>query len=192
MKPIRVTPPVDLPVTIDEVRAQARIDYADDDVLLDGMISSAIDLLDGYGGLLGRAIMAQTWRVPVARWFTELTLPMPDVREVDVTYQDADGVTQIAPAEWFETTEEHCGPVVRRRKAFTAPALYDDATYPISVTWTAGADGPSGVDRRIKLAIVMLVTHWDAHRAATTEERQAASIPWGVDVLIGPLRWRSI
>ncbi|MBC22285.1 MAG: hypothetical protein CMJ32_00005 [Phycisphaerae bacterium] len=191
MKPIRVIPPVELPVTVDDVRAQARIDYADDDVLLDGMISSAVELLDGYGGLLGRAIMAQTWRVPVEKWFTELVLPMPAVRDVSVTYQDAEGATQTAPSEWFEVTEEHRGPVVRRRKAFTDPALYDDAAYPISVTWTAGAEGPSSVDRRVKLAITMLVSHWDMNRAVTAEER-LTQVPWGIDALIAPLRWRSV
>lgn len=42
-------------------------------------------------------------------------------------------------------------------------------------------------DRRIN----MLITHLDASRPATTEERQA-QVRWGVDVLIAPPRWRSV
>ncbi len=39
--------------------------------------------------------------------------------------------------------------------------------------------------------ITMLISHWDASRATTTEERQA-QVRWGVDVLIAPLQWRSL
>ena len=191
MKPIRVTPPFDLPVTIGEVRAQARIDYADEDAVLEGMIRAAVALLDGYGGLLGRAIMEQTWRLPVCTLPRGLRLPMPDVRDVVVSYRDTAGAGQTLAATDFEVIEEHLGPTLYPRDAFTAPNVWADQRYPIDVTFTAGADDPADVDQRIKLAIVMLVTHWDANRAATTEERQS-QVPWGVDELIAPLRWRSL
>lgn len=191
MKPIRVTAPAALPVTLAEVKAQARIWHTDDDTVLDGYIAAAVALLDGYGGLLGRAIMAQTWRQPFGGWWGTFTLPMPDVRDVAVTYTDADGVTQTVAPTLYEVIETHTGPVVRFLSGFGAPTFKADMAQPVSVTFTAGAALPADVDQRIKKAIGMLVMHWDLHGGVTTDARESA-VPWGVDAMIGSLRWRSL
>lgn len=191
MKPIRVTAPAALPVTLAEVKAQARIWHTDDDAVLEGYIAAAVALLDGYGGLLGRAIMAQTWRQPFGGWWGTFALPMPDVRDVAVTYTDADGVTQTVAPTLYEVIETHTGPVVRFLSGFGAPTLKADMAQPVSVTFTAGATLPADVDQRIKKAIGMLVMHWDLHGGVTTDARESA-VPWGFDAMIGSLRWRPI
>lgn len=189
MKPIRVTAPALEPVTLAEVKAHARIDHTDDDALLAGLISGAVSELDGYGGLLGRAIMEQTWRQPFAGWSRVLCLPMPDARAVAVTYVDQDGAEQTVDPGLYEVVETHTGSVVRFLTAFSAPSLKTDIMQPVNVIFTAGAAVAADVDQRIKVAIAIMVTHRDAHRGVTTDAREA-EVPWGVEQMIAPLRWR--
>lgn len=94
---ILVTPPVGPVVSLDDLRDQVNADPNDRsvDALIMSMESEAVAYLDGWGGVLGRAIKAQTWRAEVGSWGTYV-LPLPDVSAVAVTYLDADGAEQPA------------------------------------------------------------------------------------------------
>lgn len=95
MTPILVSAPSDL-VTLDEVKAHLRVDHDDDDPMIGQHILAAIGYLDGYRGILGRAMKSQVWR----ETFTgsgPYRLSMPDVGEVTVTADDVvvDGVLTV-------------------------------------------------------------------------------------------------
>lgn len=191
MKPVQVTPPAAEPVTLADVKAHARIDHDDDDQTLQTFISAAIRELDGYEGLLGRAIMEQTWRQPFRAWSRTLRLPMPGARSVSVTYVDQDGDEQTVDPALYEVVEGYTGSMVRLLTGFTAPSVKTDILQPISVTFTCGAESADDVDERIKLAIAIIATHRDHHRSVTTDAREAL-VPMGVSQLIAPLRWRTV
>lgn len=184
MKPIPVTPPAVEPVTLGEVKEHARIEHNDDDASLARNIKTAVQDLDGYGGILGRAIMEQTWRQPFRAWARTFYLPMPDARDVSIAYIDQDGNEQTVDPALFEVVEGHTGSMVRLLTGFTAPSLKTDILQPINVTFTCGATSPSDVDSRIKSAIAIIATHRDHDRLG--EE----GMPAGVLSLIAPLRWR--
>lgn len=189
MKPIRVTAPTVNPVTLPDVKGQARIFHADDDIELQAMVASAVSLLDGYGGILGRAIMAQKWMQPFAGWSGILRLPMPEVRDVEVKYTDQNGTEQTVSPSDYEVIEGHTGPVVHFLTTFSAPSLKTDILQPVRVTFTTGADQPHEVDARIKRAIAVMVTHWDEFRGVV-DHSQVREVPMGVVSMLAPLRWR--
>jgi uncharacterized phiE125 gp8 family phage protein len=92
------------PVTLDQARAHARSDAADDH-LVDLLIVAATASLDGPSGELGRALMAQTWRqsldgFPGTADPIELRLP-PTIAVDTITYRDPAGAWQtLAGSEW--------------------------------------------------------------------------------------------
>ena len=189
MKPIRVTAPTVEPVSLDDIKGQARIDHTDDDTELQRMISAAVALLDGYGGILGRAIMAQTWMQPFHGWSVIMRLPMPQVRDVVVTYTDQVGTEQTVSSSDYEVIEGHMGSCVHMLTSFNAPSLKTDIMQPVRVTFTAGATDSASVDARIKHAIAAMVTHWDHHRGVTADSREA-EVPMGINAMLAPLRSR--
>jgi uncharacterized phiE125 gp8 family phage protein len=59
--PRLVTPPATLPVTLAEAKAHLRVDHNDEDSLITSLIRAVTSHMDGYGGVLGRAIVTQAW-----------------------------------------------------------------------------------------------------------------------------------
>lgn len=62
LAPVRVTPPAEPPVSLEEAKAHLRVDFGDDDLYVAGLIEAATAHLDGWSGILGRALVTQTWR----------------------------------------------------------------------------------------------------------------------------------
>ena len=87
MTPYLVTPPASLPVTLAEMKAHLRVVHADDDADIAAKQAGAVAMLDGWGGILGRCIMPQTWAIDVTGPGPHL-LPFPDASDVTAT---ADG-----------------------------------------------------------------------------------------------------
>lgn len=79
-----VTPPVGPVASLSRLKQHLRIDTSIDDVQLEALEATTVALLDGPTGILGRAILPQTWR----QTFTgagPYRLAMPDVSDVEVT-----------------------------------------------------------------------------------------------------------
>lgn len=78
--PVRTTPPASPVVSVASLRAQLRMDPNDtsQDALLTDLEAEAVARLDGYRGLLGRGILAQTWQQEFTRAGV-YRLALPDV-----------------------------------------------------------------------------------------------------------------
>ena len=92
--PVLVTPPAD-PVGLVATAALRRavgLDESEthDDVLLEELRAQAVARLDGWSGLLGRAILPQTWVQDFPAWGT-LRLALPDVTEATTAAFDDAG-----------------------------------------------------------------------------------------------------
>lgn len=96
----RVSPPQALPIHLDELKDAARIDHTEHDAQLTAYLAEATDKLDGYSGLLGRALVEQTWRLKLPCWPQRVRLPLLPVLSVArVGYFDSLGVGKTF-AEW--------------------------------------------------------------------------------------------
>lgn len=94
----QITEPTEWPITLAEGKAHLRVDYTDDDDMIEELIKSATDYCDGPTGFLGRALIEQTWELVLDAFpddDEEIKIPMPPLIEVEsVKYDDAAGDEQ--------------------------------------------------------------------------------------------------
>jgi uncharacterized phiE125 gp8 family phage protein len=171
MTPVLVTPPADVPVSLAAAKAHLRVSHGDEDALIGGYLAAAVAYLDGWRGVLGRAIMAQTWRVAVTGAGPHV-LPMPDVTVVTAT---AAG-TAVAVI-----SEPTAGGL-----AVTLAAAAD----PAFITFTCAM--PQAQRELAAQVILLLVGHWYQNREAVVTGIISTELPLAADALIGALRWRAV
>jgi uncharacterized phiE125 gp8 family phage protein len=99
---IRITPPATLPVSVEELKSHSNIDNALHDARIADFLRTATAKLDGRDGLLGRALITQTWRLTLDCFPPAIALPLPPCQAVmQVSYLDAAGAPQtLAPGDY--------------------------------------------------------------------------------------------
>lgn len=171
LDPVRVEPPSGSVVTLEEVKLSCRVDHDDEDVLLAGMIASAVEHLDGWSGILRCGLLEQTWAESF-RYFYDLRIPLrlAPVREiVSITYVDPDGNPgTVDPSayrlhkfagEWYVALVSGASwPSVGSR---------DDAA---TITYSIGYGSAADVPGRIKSALLLMICHLYENRSATTAQ----------------------
>lgn len=168
--PVLITPPSAPPVWLDQVKAHLRIDAsaAEEDGLIEGYVDTATAALDGWSGLLGRALMPQVWRQDFEGWHREMRLPLAPVQSVDaVRYTDAGGAPQTF-AE-FDLVVDGIGPKLCLREA--GPQI--EAGSVIEVEFTAGYADATSVPAPIRTAIMAHVATLWHHRETVSDGRVA-------------------
>ncbi len=103
----RTVAPVDLPLTLDEVKDHIRWEStADDDAPIMLYLRAAVDQFDGASGMLNRAIVTQSWQLdfdgfPVSG--KAIKIPLPPLQSVtSVQYIDTDGATRTLAASEYK------------------------------------------------------------------------------------------
>ena len=189
-KPELVTAPANPLLLLDEVKEFLRIevDDTDEDVVLNTLIDSATAQLDGHRGMLGRALLTQTWKqcfddFPDRSW---IMLPVGPIQSVTSgAYIDQQGGNQQFDA--FHLVDWPLGPAIQLEDGATWPST---ATRPdaITVTWEAGfGDSASDVPAMIRTAALQLVAHLYAHREAVSEG-VSVPLPYGLEHIIATQR----
>lgn len=178
MDAIRTVAPVGYPVTLDEAKQHLRVDQNDDDALIEAFIAAATDHLDGPDGILGRAILPQTWR---EKW--DAFQPMFPLRFgpagaiVSMTYTDSSG----APQSIIDARLAASLGVWR-----VAPAL--------GGSWPSGSDvsieyaaGSADVPAPLKVAILLHVGSLYENRESISGKPMSV-VPLAYEMLIMPYR----
>lgn len=174
--PKLITPAVAMPVSLGDIKAHCRVDFDDDDLLLTGFVLAATAHLDGFRGILGRAIMPQTWQQDFPSW-GKLRLALPDVGTVSVV-GILDGVETAADS--VELLVDGLGAYV------VAAGVHADK---VRVTYEVAL--PDDALPVVVMAVKMLVAHWYSNREAVTREGLKET-PMAVDRLLGSLRLVSL
>ena len=182
----RVTAPASMPITLDEVKAQLRVTHTAEDTALNAMIAAAVDYVDGEG-LLGRAMVTQTWAQYVSQSPGWVRLQMgPFIALTSVQYYDDAGTLQTATVGDFETRLQDdfvmCGP--KDNREWPTADVRQDA---IKITYTAGFGAAADVPASLKHALLLLVSHWYQNREASGETA-IKEIPLGFDMLLNAHR----
>ena len=190
-RPVLVTPPAIAPVTVAEFKAQSRVDVSDDDAIIARLISAATAHLDGWTGILGRALVEQTWRQDFDAFCRDMRLPLfPVISIASVAYDDASGAAQTIAGTNYRLVNDEGGAILRLNDEFAFPAVFDEAPA-IRVTYVAGyptTAGVSTVPESIKHAILLLAAHWYEHREAVVAGGAPAVLSMAVDALLAPYR----
>lgn len=183
--PVRTVPPATTPVSLTEVKAHCRVDGADSDTVLTALLNAAVDHLDGWRGILGRALVTQTWQQDFDG-FGRLRLALGPVASItSVTYYDTDNAQQALSTDVYTLRNDERGAYVDLKVDQDWPSTYArvDAVRVTYIAGVAAADVPAS----IKAAIYLLVSHWNENREAV-KEGAMSQLPLGVAALIAPHR----
>lgn len=181
---VRVTAPAASPVSLAEAKAQLRVESSDDDTIIQRLIDAAVAYVD-VNGALGAAMITQTW----AQWHapnpgTVRLLLGPFQSVSAIRYYDTDGALQVATLGNFDVFGTPTFTIVKPKAGQNWPTTQtrDDA---IKIEYVVGYGASSAsVPQTVRHALMMLVAHWyDARETAT--EKQAVSVPYGFEELIG-------
>lgn len=213
--PVLVTPPALMPVTLDEAKLHLKVAFPNedgtfpvtpDDPLIEGLIAGAVSHLDGWTGVLGRALVEQTWRQDFDSFGCTMRLVLgPVIEIVSITYRDADGQVSTVASSNYALVTDGAGPRVFWDAGYSAPGnLYEQGA--VSVTYKAGypvtasaeadpdaeppvvaAEAATTVPAALKVAILLMVGHWYENRE-TVAEGGFSELPFAANALIAPFR----
>jgi uncharacterized phiE125 gp8 family phage protein len=188
LRPVLVTPPpTNQPIlSLAEAKAHLRVDHADEDTLITSLVAAAASYLDGYSGILGRALVVQSWAQDFDAFADEMRLPLGDLIAVtSVTYFDAANATQTLASTVYEGRSDERGPFIGLKADQAWPDTYDRAGA-VRVTWTAGyGQTAAAVPEAIKAAAKLMIGAWYDNRAA-------GDIPPAAGALLAPFRRNTI
>ncbi len=181
-------PPAVEPVTLEEMKAHARITDNAEDVLLSALIVAARQWCEAY---TRRAFIKQTWAQyisarPLGDRIELIRPPLIDVVAVR-TYDDADQETIWFDGNYFvDASSEPALLVLRNGKTW---ADFERAANGMVIEYQAGyGPAPSDVPEVARLAIKQLALHWYEHRGEAVVEGSAAKVPLIIESLLQPLR----
>lgn len=189
-----VTAPTDSPVSLEEAKAHLRVEFTDDDDLIEIFRKAATDVAEQF---TGRAFVAQTWDMLLDAFPTTgpIRVPKPPLLElVGVFYNDGSGTEQTVDAADYIVGQANDG-------AFAAVSLAYGAAWPtaqsvadaVRVRFRAGyvnGDSPplDDVPFAIKAAILMTIGTLYAHRETIVIGQSVAQLPWAAEQLLLPYR----
>jgi uncharacterized phiE125 gp8 family phage protein len=205
-----ITPPAVEPVTLDLAKQQCRVDYPEDDLLIQTYIVAARQYAEKY---TNRAFFTQQWELsrdhfPLPRFQTTLTpeqrydwpffgsawdyfairLPKPKCISVDsVTYLDLTATKQtLDPSTYYVDTSSEPARLVPAQNLFW-PYTQQYLPGSIKITFTTGSYGDganvNNCPQTIMLAMLLLIGHWYKNRETSTE-LNLKNIPLGVGELL--------
>lgn len=187
LAPVRTVGPSAPIIDLADAKAHLRVLANDDDALIEALISAAEAHLDGFSGILGRALVTQTWQRSFGCFPScdTIRLPLgPLIGSVAVTYYDSANAQQSFTD--FTAVSDAVGPKVVLGAAASWPGTFDrpDA---ITITWQCGYGDAADVPAPIIHAAKLLIGHWFASREATAPS-SLSELPLAVSALLAPYR----
>ena len=173
-----------------EVKRQLRIDTADDDALVTSLIGAAVSYLDGWAGILGRALVTQTWAQSFSCFSGAgiMRLPLAPVQSIaSITYRDSDDVEQVLAGSDYLLLADDLGDYVARPRDVSWPSTYSRADA-VTIAFLAGYGDADAVPAAIKHAALLMIGVWYETRESVVIGQSAVDVPYGANVLLAPFR----
>lgn len=184
--PTLTVAPTATPIGTTEAKAHLRVDHSDEDDLITALVQAATAHLDGYTGILGRALVTQTWAQKIDDFPTVIRLPLAPVQSVtSITYYDGANASQTLDSASYHLASDAAGAYIALNEGYGWPGVYNrpDA---VTVTFVAGYGAAADVPSAIKAVIKLLVGHWYEHREAAGEPM--TELPLAAASLLAPYR----
>jgi uncharacterized phiE125 gp8 family phage protein len=186
-----LTPPAVEPVTLAEAKHHCRVDTTSDDAYIASLITAAREWCEAY---CDETFVHAQYRMTLDSFPVEIELPRPPmasagtVTAVSVTYTLENQSTATLSTAAYRVDRDSVPGVLRTNYNGSWPSHLLDYNA-VAVTWWGGkgADG-SGVEQRIKNAILWLVGLWYERRMAA-DQASLSEIPFGVKSLLDSAKW---
>ncbi len=172
-------------ISLAELRSSLRIGHTDEDALLTRLIEAAVARIDGYWGVIGKALLTQTWQVVVPYLSDPIKLPFGNnATAAVVKYYDTSNDLQTASSDLYSIQEKVGGIEICLKTNQVWPSTYsrEDAGL---VEWTIGYGAGSDVPAAIKHAVALLASHFYENRAVT-DIQSFNGLPSSVQALLHP------
>ncbi len=188
LAPVRTIAPAEPLLSLADVKAHLRVDHSDEDMLISSLVDAAASHIDGYSGILGRALVTQTWAVEFPTFLNRLDIPLGPVQSATIQYYDSTNTQQTLATSVYAVLSDGLGPYVGLKYNQQWPQTYtrDDA---VKITWVAGYGvNASSVPAAIRAAMLLLIGHWYANREAVNVGNITSELPLSVAALLAPFR----
>ena len=187
LAPVRTVAPAVPLLTLADAKAHLRVDHADEDTLISGLIDAAAAHLDGYSGLLGSALVTQTWAAEFPTFTNRMDVPLGPIQSATIQYYDSLNAQQTLATSVYAVLSDGLGPYVTLKYNQQWPQTYtrDDA---VKITWIAGYGAAAAVPAAIRSAMLLLIAHWYDNRAAVSVGDSVSEMPFAVASLLAPFR----
>ena len=183
-----VTAPEQEPLTLEEAKAQLRLDGDEDDALVRRLIMAARMWVEGQ---TKKALMPQTWdQVIDWCWPYKYNMPWiqfeknPATSVTSITYQSG-----ASPQPTLNATQYTV--VSREHSSYIAPAYGISWPTPLSVPEAVTIRfiaGYTDVPEPLKHAVAMLVAHWYENREATVMAVDVSNVPLTIQSLLASFK----
>lgn len=184
------------PVTLEQLKGHCRVGHDDDDDQLEIYLDAATEFVAERTGL---TLAPSSWEIERCGWWSDcLTVLLSPVRDIVITYLDANGDSQTVDAGLYRWENTDKGSAeVRFFSTFTSPAVLADTYNAVQIAIEAGFDDPaatgSGDDpelalpKRVTQAVLMIAGYWYDNREAAADA-DLRKIPLAAEALLWQLR----
>lgn len=186
-----VTAPATYPVSLVEAKAHLRVDFDDDDTIIEIYRKAATEAAEKF---TGRAFIDQTWDYYLDVFPTsEINIPLPPLIEIiGVFYRDSNGDEQQLAVTGYEV--DSATELARVALAYAAswPTARTIANA-VRVRFRAGYETDNSpqtenVPFAIKAAILLTIGTLYANRETVVIGQTATMLPWAAEQLLRPYR----
>lgn len=148
--------PAGEPITLAELKDHLLETSSDRDSAYLRAITAARMAIDGRHGVLGRALMTQTWELTLPTFPDRIELPLPPLQSVtSIKYRDSSNVLQtLDPAQYI--VDSSCEPAVIVPTT-TWPSVYGQLLEGVTVKFVAGYASAAMVPDALKHALLIRV-----------------------------------
>lgn len=144
-------------ITAADLKAHLRFDDTSEDALLAAYALAASQWLDGSSGILGRALINQTYQLSLPAFCDYVVLPFPPFSSLNaIQYVDDANTLQTASASLYITVEDTAGAAIALKDGQSWPSAFErpDA---VRITFVAGyGSAGSDVPEAIRVAARMI------------------------------------
>lgn len=189
-----VTGPQTDPLTLAEAKLHLRVDVADEDGLIDGLVKAAREHAESF---THRALLTQTWDCILddfPAWGSAIYLPKaPLISVTSVSYVDQNGTTQPWASSNY-TVDAPAGPWARQGRvvpSYNVPyPVTRSVENAVTVRFVAGyGASAASVPASIRHAMKILISTWyGPGRDSVALDRRVELIPNTVDALLWPYK----
>ena len=181
-----ITPPADWPVSLVEAKAHLRVDFADDDALIEIFRKAATDEAEKF---TGRALIEQTWDLYLDAFpAAEIKIPRPPLIEVVGVFYGGAADEQTLPAAGYIVDDASEPARIALASNGSWPTLTTQANA-VRVRFKAGyiddsSPAAANVPYAIKAAILLTIGTLYANRETVIVGQTATLLPWSAEQLL--------
>lgn len=167
---VLVAPTVTDLITVDFAKSALNITTSDEDAFITMLIETAYDLLGGYDGMVGKALLNTTYTFKTRNFEELMDLPGGRVSSVtEIRYIDGDGANQTFDVGNVMIITDGDSAYLETLPGVAWPGSLQDRADAIEIDYVAGYGGTgASVPATIRQAALLLIGHYYEHREAVT------------------------